>query len=84
MLPFLKPKQVAGLIIEHRSPKGDKAEESVDSDDQELLESCMQEIIKAIKEEDPAQAARAFKLACQIVDMEPHKEGPHTDESDTE
>lgn len=83
MLPFLKlKKQTGGVIVENRTPE----HESDDKDDFELdslaLEECAKDLIQAIERKDSKAAASAIKAAFEILDSQPHEEGPHLNESE--
>ena len=74
MLPFLKNKQEAsGSSSEpiERKPDEEK-EESFDG-----LETAMEELHSAFNSKDYSKAAEIFRSAQQLLDSEPHEEGPH-------
>lgn len=83
-LPFLaKPKNnVAGIIIAKRKSDGISNQVEMASDDQSSddsgLESAADDILRAISANDSKQLARALRSAFEILDSEPHEEGPHT------
>ena len=79
MLPFLKPKShSAGVIIQQRKPD-DKDESEMDMGDH-AMEAAAEDIMKAINSKDSRHLALALRAAFQILDSEPHEEGPHTKE----
>lgn len=81
MLPFLKPKQVAGLIISKRKSDGvGIAEQHTDGDEDNGLDLCSEAIMRAIKSGDSKAFSKALRDAFEILDSEPHKEGPHTND----
>lgn len=41
------------------------------------LESCGQDLIDAVKAGNASAAAMAIKAAFEILDSQPHEEGPH-------
>lgn len=85
-LPFLKPKQIAGVIISHRKPDSDAPQpmDEMEGSDS-ALEAAAQDILRAINSKDSQHLAQAIRAAFQILDSEPHEEGPHTnDEMDEE
>lgn len=82
MLPFLKPKTVAGLIISHRKPDESKEQEEMPETGDEGLVSAAEDIIRAYETKDAKKLAEAFKAAFQICDSMPHEEGPHEDSND--
>ncbi len=75
-LPFLKHKQDGGMQspIESvkREPDEDK-EEEFDS-----LEGAMSELYEALNAKNYKGAAQIFRSAFELLDSEPHEEGPHT------
>lgn len=79
MLPFLKKKEVpaAGLIVKTRAPD-EKPNENQD-DSHIAIESCAQELIRAIHAKDAKAAAMAIKDAFDILESMPHEESePHS------
>lgn len=84
MLPFLKQKQVSGLIISHRKADGQGVQESHSEDNKdEGLETCGEELIRAITAKDAKAVAAAFRSAWQILESEEEPEdgeapSPHT------
>lgn len=70
---FIKPKQT-GLIVEQRKPDGNK---EVSQEDQGL-EACAQDAINAIHAKDAKALASALRAAFELMELEPHEEGPHT------
>lgn len=76
MLPFLKRKSgSAGLIVKTREPDQN---DSSDSDDSYSLEACSQDLINAIHSSDPKKVSEALRAAFEVLESEPHEEGPHT------
>jgi hypothetical protein len=67
-LPFLKPRQVAGLIIAQRKPDGSKEEQHTEGNEGDGLESCMEDLIRALNANDAKSAALAFRSACEVCD----------------
>lgn len=70
MLPFLKSKHEAGVSgpveIIDREP-----------DEFDPLESAMQELHGALHVRDYKSAAEIFRSAFELMDSQPHEEGPH-------
>lgn len=86
-LPFLRKKQVAGIIMAKRQPDGSKMEthESDEKDyDSNDLKACAQDLLSAIEAKDVDKIAAVLKSAHEICDMEPHEEGEHTNEEQEE
>lgn len=81
MIHFLKNQRPAqaGLIVQERKPdNSDKPQENQD------LEACAIDLLKAIKANDIKGIADALAAAYAICDMAPHEEGPHTYDSNKE
>lgn len=81
LLPFMKPKPQTGLIVSHRTPDEPTGKE--DNDDAGL-ESCAQDLIKAVHSKDIKAVASALKAAFDICDSQPHEEGEHTNDFDSQ
>lgn len=83
MLPFLKSKQAqqTGVIIKERAP--DQKEESEDIG-AHGIEACAEEFIRAVHAKDVKAAAAALKDAFEILESQPHEEGPHTYDAQNE
>lgn len=76
MLPFLKHKPVAGLIIKKRQPDEPTSEPEMSNDDAGL-EAAANDLIKAVHSQDIKAVSAALKAAFELLDAMPHKEGPH-------
>lgn len=74
---------VAELIMSKRHSDGhigpdlskDKEEDEPDS-----LEAAAHDMIEAFKKDDVKALAAAVRAAFELLDSEPHEEGPHTNE----
>lgn len=74
MLPFLrKQRQVAGISTEYRKPDESKEREM------DGLELAADDMLRAIATSDKKALAAALRAAFQILELEPHLEGPHED-----
>lgn len=75
MLPFLKHKQEGSM-----SEPIDSIERKPDGDEEEYdgLESAAEDLCHAIEAKDYKAAASALRAAFDLLDSEPHYEGPHT------
>lgn len=83
MLPFLKPKAVAGVIISQRKPDGSKEpEDKMEGDEDAALSACAVDLIRAIHAKDEAGTASALRAAFQVLESEPHPE--NTEEQENE
>ena len=73
MLPFLKKNQEASGSgpIESVQRKPD------DGAEYDALESAAEDLCHAIKSDDYKGAASALRAAFELMDSEPHEEGPH-------
>lgn len=81
MLPFLKPKQVASVIVANRHPDPDGTLESQGPEDEMHpgLMSAAEDLIRAVHSKDAHAVAGALQSAFEISDSMPHEEGPHED-----
>lgn len=86
MLHILSKKDRSGGVAEqimskrhsdgHIGPDLSKdKEEEVDS-----IEAAAEDMLKAFEEKDVKKLAAAVRAAFDILDSEPHEEGPHTNE----
>ena len=83
-IPFLEKRKVAGLIIQRRTPDGGH-EDTPENHSEDGLRSCAQDLIKAVQTGNEERVAKALRDAFEILDSEPHEEGPHmNDENQTE
>lgn len=75
MLPFIKRKEasVAGLIIKNRAPDEKPAEDQSD-DPAAAIESCAEELIRAVHARDVKAVSAAIKDAFDILESMPHDE----------
>jgi hypothetical protein len=80
MLPFLKHKQ-EGSVSEDDDPVKRKPDESTPTDEYDMLESAAEDMISAIHSRDVKVVCSALRAAFEILDSEPHYEGPHTEEA---
>ncbi len=83
MLPFLKQKPAAALIISKRTPDDPAGKtEHAAGDEYHELEGICEDILRAIESKDAKALAMAIKDAFEVADSYPHEEGPHTDETE--
>lgn len=66
-----KDKKVGVIVTESRSNSG--RERNI------ALEVAAEELMKAIEKKDVVAMASALRNAFQLVELEPHLEGPHED-----
>lgn len=80
-LPFLKPKNMASIIIERRKPVPDEQDGKEGPHDS--IKTCAEDLIKAVHEHDVDGVAAAMHSAFTILESQPHDEAPHeeTEES---
>lgn len=84
MLPFLKPKTIAGLIISKRKPDGGTEEKTSEGNEDAGLDSCSEALIRAIHAKDAKSVSSALKNAFEILndsedsEKSPESESPHT------
>lgn len=69
MLPFMKPKSVAGLIISKRAPDSEPSSpmEKEDSEDQGL-DACSEALIRAMHAKDSKGVSAALRDAMEFLD----------------
>lgn len=85
MLPFLKRAREAAapagtMTIYRKSDKVDP--EAGKSEGDAGLEAAVRDLFRAFETKDEKLAVHAMKAAFQIMDAEPHEEGPHTNEDE--
>lgn len=81
MLPFLKKDRApASTIIMNRKPDGEMEEKTSEEDDNSGLRSCAEDLTRAVHAKDIDAVADAIRCAFEILDSEPHEEGPHLNE----
>lgn len=72
MLPFLKNKEgSASAPIEAIKREPDEGAEF------DVLEAAAEDIISAVHEKNVKNLAASLRAAFELLDSEPHKEGPH-------
>lgn len=77
MLPFLKKDKEASVSI-----PSDKVKREPDAEPEfDSLESAGQDLIDAIHARDVKAVAAALRAGFELLDSEPHFEGPHTGEA---
>lgn len=84
MLPFLKPKTVAGVIVSKRKPDGGQETSDETPGLDGGLQAAAQDLIDAVHAKDAERTASAIRAAFEILDAEPHVEGPHLSEEQGE
>lgn len=73
MLPFLKQKHEGSVS----SPVESKKREPDHEQEYDALESAVSDLFSAYKSMDFKAGAVALRAAFEILDSEPHEEGPH-------
>jgi hypothetical protein len=84
VLPFLAKKRQVGVIVESRKPDGDVKEQSQESEENQGLEACAQDLLSAIERKDARALANAIKAAFEICESYPHEEGEHSEDYDAQ
>jgi hypothetical protein len=79
MLPFLKPKKVAAVIVANRQPDGSMESEGSEDEMDPGLMAVAEDLIRAVHGKDARAVAQALQAAFDIADSIPHVEGPHED-----
>ena len=78
MLPFLKPKHIADVIVASKKPGGEVSNDhEEESEEIEPMKACAEDLIKAVHDKDVDAVAQALHAAFEIADSMPHEEGPH-------
>ncbi len=79
----MKPKSasVAGVIIKNRTPD-EKPEENQDDTNDMAIRECAQQLIDAVHSKNVQAVSDALRDAFDILDQEPHTEGPHLNEEE--
>jgi hypothetical protein len=72
MLPYLKRKEAAASL-----PIPTEVRKSDPMEGEGALNSAAIDILMAIKRNDSRMLADAIRAAFQLLDLEPHIEGPH-------
>ena len=86
-LPFLRKKHEAGVIVKYRNPDEASADQPVSPEEQDdaALETCADEILKAVASNDKRALAAAIRSAFTVLESEPHEEpGEIENDSDFE
>ena len=82
MLPFLKPKKQASVLVVKNKAEGGLEPMHEEGEHAPGMIDFMQELIDAIHSKDAAAAADAFMAASHFADAEPHEEGEHLEEEE--
>lgn len=80
-LPWLTEHKSSGISIDVRKPDENSAKGNSDEDG---LKAAAKDLRDAIESKDDSRIASALRAAFEILDSEPHSEGPHTNEDDSE
>ena len=74
LLPILKNNaKQTGVMVKNRKPDSPEKQPSKNED----LEVCAKDIMHAINTKDIKGLAEAIRAAFQVLESEPHEEGPH-------
>lgn len=73
MLPFLKPKRVAGVIISQRKPDGSNEMKHEEGEEMSQMEVCAEDILRAIANKDAKALAGALQAAMDISASQPQE-----------
>lgn len=74
MLPFLPAKRIVSVI------RASKPEPKLDS--ASVLNESADTLLKSVTARDTNGIVAAIRAMFQVLDMEPHEEGPHEDTDD--
>ena len=78
MLPFMKHSKEASVSVAPGVVT--RKSDHEDSDEYDSMHSAMEEFGAALDKKDYKTAAEIFRSAFELLDSEPHEEGPHTNE----
>lgn len=81
MLPFLKPRSQTGLTISVRKPDGSSQESHTEGQEDAGLDSCSEDLIKAVHAKDGKAVTAALKAAYAILDSRSDESEPSEDET---
>ena len=79
MLPQIRKRNLATIILAKRKPDGSIEEKPEDPKASEGLASAFSDVVKAIHAGDMDAGASALKSFFEICDSQPHEEGEHLD-----
>lgn len=82
MLPFLQPKKMASVIIASRKPSGEITPEHEEGEHEPGLMSAAEDLISAVHAKDASAVASALSAAFEMMEEQPHEEGPHIGEEE--
>lgn len=68
MLPFLRPKSAAGVIIQKRKPDGSQEVEDAPGS---AIEACAEDLIRAVHAKDSKAVAAALCAAFEVFESQP-------------
>ncbi len=87
-LPWManKQKQVGGITIEQRKPDGSTETQGTEGNENENsgLQSCAEDLIRAVHAKDPSGVAAAMRSAFEILESQPHDEAGESDATNQE
>lgn len=73
-LPWMKPKTIAGLIMNVRKPDGSQETTGSTENPDAGLQAASADLIRAVMAKDEAGVCAALRAAFTILDAEPHEE----------
>lgn len=74
MLPFMKKKPIAGLIIAQRKPDGGTDIAHEEGDENHALDACSEDMIRAMHAKDIKALSAALRAAYEVLQSEPSME----------
>jgi hypothetical protein len=77
MMPWMKPRKAAGVIIAKKLADGGMVDEHEEGEEVESLVVASEDLLSAIAMKDAKAVAAALKAAFEICDAYPHEEGEH-------
>lgn len=68
LLPFLQKKSIAGLIISKRTPDGSPQEQHSEGNEDQGLDACSEDLIRALHSKDAKGVTAALKAVFDLME----------------
>jgi hypothetical protein len=82
MLPFLKPKKQASVVVVKHHAEGGLEPLHEEGEMHPALIGAAEALISAVHAKDAHEVAEALQAAFEICEMYPHVEGEHIEEAE--
>lgn len=79
-LPYFKKNNEAAAVVMPVTDKVERKPDNESEDEFDSLSGAMSELHSALNAKDYKNAAKIFRSAFELMDSEPHVEGPHIKE----